>query len=354
MIARGLRGMLFSSIVVVSGMPLAWSACPVADSNGIATFPDGTLGMSKALNVNPDGAALSYTVGNHGFTYVVNGVDLWRDGPLCEKNPASCRISCQKNIKECNEKWKSAEEKGFEKGTAEFYSYAIEGESISGKPLKAVDGGYIVGNGLGRPKIAGRTETATGKAIDYYRSMTSLMHRVDGKPAYLDSSTVPTLVAPRSSGRYLGNVALLTSKETGISVFAIVGDTGEKWGESSIALHQMLRYQKLIPQLPGPIEVSDRCSVAETQLSAPFESRPDGDSDRCRAGFKPKTGADIRAYVNFNRPVVTLVLGNARLPMSGQVIADEVTAASLAEAAERAGYTAERLADLAKCVPSPQ
>jgi hypothetical protein len=38
----------------------------------------------------------------------------------------------------------------------------------------------------------------------------------------------------------------------GKSTFAVVGDTGPAFGEGSIALHQLLRYGQLAPQLVGP------------------------------------------------------------------------------------------------------
>jgi hypothetical protein len=40
-------------------------------------FDDGSIAVRARLSVNPDGGAGSYTVDDHGFTYIANGLSIW-------------------------------------------------------------------------------------------------------------------------------------------------------------------------------------------------------------------------------------------------------------------------------------
>jgi hypothetical protein len=178
-----------------------------------------------------------------------------------------------------------------------------------------------------------------------YVSTTSLRHTVGGRRVYLDSATIPVLVAP--SERLLGAVAWL--RYGNHSTFAIMGDSGGSLGEGSIALHQYLRYGALQPPQPlGPIPVSQRCGALERGIRPPFRASPDR-GDGCRAGHVPTSVSDIRGYANITDPVDVVLLERVRVPRESNVIPVEVTPAELERMAGQAGFSRERLAALADC-----
>lgn len=327
----------------------AGAACPQQESLANVqahVFSDGSIAMATPLAVNPDGAQRSYSMGDHGFTYIVNGVDLW-DG----KNRLSCQDAVRRII--CRQKWLEAESKGFAKGTAQFYSYAIEGEAMDGGTLKPFKkGAFLLGDGVGRPRVSGNEKTVTGNDLAVYRSMTALTHEIESKTAYLDSSSIPTLVSPRTSSVSIGQVAWLRMSDNSPGIFAVVGDIGPKFGEASIALHQLLRDGKLTHQDLGPMPKEARCGAAEKALRPPFNAGLDVKNDTCKkTNDHPTGGADIRAYTGIGTPVEVLILGAARLPVSGNRVTGEVTLARLEQVATDAGYTPEKLQEMAGCLP---
>lgn len=306
----------------------AYGAC---DPN---TPPLGTdvVEFEAELNVNPDGTPASYAPGDHGFTYIVNGVNLIRNGR---------KVSCQSEPRTCRRLWLEAEQKGFARGTQEFCSFAIEVERFDDSaPLRACEGSSyrrVIGNGAGKPKLGDEYPLAAGGVTRPYVSMTALRHTKNGKAAWLDSSVVPSVVVPRSHRHLLGAVAFVEfgNKRT----FAIVGDIGPKFGEGSIALHQLLRLGELQDRQPlGPIPLNQRCTYIERDLKPPFMSRPDYRGDRCKAGRQPRGASDIRAYNGLQAKVRTKVLSNIKLPMNGNIIKQEVTVLALKKAAAAAGF----------------
>ncbi len=130
-----------------------------------------------------------------------------------------------------------------------------------------------------------------------------------------------------------------------------MNDIGPRFGEGSVALHQALRNGQIGPvQAVGPIPVAQRCGDAETGLRPPFLSRPDGGkADRCRAGYQPRTAADIRAYEGIGSGVFSVILPGVRPPMDGRTATVELTPALLRDLAVQAGYTPQKLADMAAC-----
>ncbi|WP_199084604.1 hypothetical protein [Bosea sp. ASV33] len=324
------------------------TGCPVADAAGHIVFADGAILMETKLAVNPDGAAASYLPGDHGLTYLNNGVNLSRGGK---------KVGCVANQALCASEWRRAELGAFGSGTPEFCVFAIEAEPIlPGSSLvpceRPREGRFLVGNGKGQPKLGDAIASVSGTSVRPYVSTTSLRHRKDGKTAYLDSGAIPGLVVPLERADLKGSLAWV--RYGAHSTFAIVSDTGPAFGEGSVALHQLLRTGAVTP-LPavGPIPVGARCGPAESGLLPPFQSKPDGGkADRCRTGHKPGTSADIRAYEGIGRGVVSVILARAKPPMTGSTVSEEVTTDRLRNWADAAGYGTSKLEAMARCLSS--
>jgi hypothetical protein len=299
--------------------------------------------LRSALKVNPDGATGSYTPGDHGFTYINNGLNLVENG-----RTIFCHV--QENNRRCNERFREAERMRFGPGSPTFCVYAMEVEPFTpGRPSPSCDPRRperkTIGNGLGRLRLGPNLPTITGGSSPTYVSTTSLRHTVGGRAVYLDSATVPVLVAP--SPGLLGAIAWLRSGDR--STFAILGDSGPSYGEGSIALHQRLRYNQVPPSQPlGPIPVAQRCGPLERGIRAPFASRVDR-GDHCRAGYTPRKFSDIRGYKNIEEPVDIVVLERLRPPMRGSVILAEARPETFGRIAADAGFDQARLSALAQC-----
>ncbi|WP_152602977.1 hypothetical protein [Caballeronia sordidicola] len=322
----------------------ASAPCPAStDIGGLPgmKFEDGSVGVVGPLAVNPDGTKASYTVGDHGYTYISNGMDQW--------NP---KVSCLSENSNCGEKFREAEKGAFGPGTPEFCVYAIEVEPFSpnAKLVACGKGKNVIGNGKGRPRVGKELlDTVGGGTTNYYVSMTHLNQLVDGATQYIDSAAVPSIVVPTVKSELLGQVVYATYR--GKSTFAIVADTGPSFGEGSIALHQYLHYGELraAPKI-GPIGLKDRCGPDESGLEVPFNSAPDMHGDLCSEKGKRKGAADIRAYTGIRGGVTMIVLGKAKLPMKGIVAQVPVTVEALEKAASKAGYTEASLQSMASCL----
>jgi hypothetical protein len=303
----------------------------------------GVVVLRTSLRVNPDGSAGSYTPGDHGYTYINNGLNLVENGRTVQCYEAA-------NNAHCSDLFRQAEAAGFGPGSPTFCVYAMEVEPFRpGLEPPSCDRAHperkLIGNGQGRLRMGVSLPAIAGGAAPTYASTTSLKHLVDGRAVYLDSAVVPVLVAPQRS--LLGAVAWLRLGSR--ATFAILGDSGGAYGEGSIALHQRLLYDGPQPPQPlGPIPVAQRCGPVERGLRAPFVARPDR-GDSCRAGHVPHSIADVRAYTNIEQPVDVVVLTRVRPPMAGGLIRAEVTPQRLAELARGAGYSTERLASIASC-----
>ncbi|MBP2082955.1 MULTISPECIES: hypothetical protein [Pseudomonas] len=301
-------------------------------------FQDGSIAVRARLSVNPDGGPGSYTVGDHGFTYIANGLSAWRNGKRHE-----CDIPCSKEFRK-------AESKGFETGTTEFCVFAMEVEPLEpGRGLVSCgDGRLVIGNGKGKPKLGGMLDTVTGKQVRSYVSTTSSRHTIEGVVQHLDSETLPIAVTPRTD--LLGKVVWIGG--TGYrSTYAIIGDKGPAFGEGSIALHQLLRTGVISEQKSGPIALEDRCGAGELGLRPPFQSRPDRPSDKCRPGYTAKSPSDIRAYTGIIEELDFVVLGDAKFQMDGRIITEAVSAESIKSTADKAGYTKEAIDKMLACLP---
>lgn len=341
------RGASAVAVLLLAAQPaLARApACPAPGSGGMVTFPDGALAMRTGLAVNPDGAGASYTPGDHGYTYINNGVNLIDGG----------KVACSKagNGKRCATAWRQAEAGAFGPGTPEFCVYAMEVEKFSpAVPLSTCEGSssrFRVGNGKGRPKSGITVPVVSGGTVTTYLSTTSLRHTVGGAATYIDSAAIPALVAPTSRPELVGAVVWVRFGDK--QGFAIVGDTGPAFGEGSVALHQLLRNGAVGPVQPvGPLPLAMRCSAAETGLKPPFLSRPDAANDKCRSGYTAKSAADIRAYQGIESGVESIVLTRVKPPMTGRLVREEVTPARLEALAAAAGYSRDKLATMAACL----
>jgi hypothetical protein len=299
-------------------------------------FSDGSIAVRAPLAVNPDGGPASYTQSDHGFTYIANGLALWRNGK---------RIKCDS---ECVASFKSAEKADFATGTAEFCVFAMEVEPLTPNKNKLTcKDGYVIGNGKGRPVSGELLESVTGEKIQTYASTTSLQHTVGGKVAPLNSETLPVAVSPRVD--LLGKVLWVKNSNAKIA-FAIIGDKGPAFGEGSIALHQLLRQGSIQPQKIGPIPVAQRCQASETELLPPFQSNPDAKKDQCRTGYLVKSNTDIRAYNGIAQSLDFVVLGSAEFQRTGRTIKTEVTIDSIKALTEQSGYTSEKIDRMISCL----
>jgi hypothetical protein len=320
------------------------ASCPASmDVGGLPgmKFADGSFGVVGPLAVNPDGTKASYTKGDHGFTYISNGMNRW--------NP---EVSCLKKDSRCGDLFREAENGSFGPGTPEFCVYAIEVEPIplSAKPTECGDGRRVIGNGKGRPRVGkDQLDTVGGGTTNYYVSMTHLNQPSDGATPYIDSATIPSIVVPKQNSELLGRVAYAAYQ--GKWTFAVVADTGPSFGEGSIALHQFLHYGELrnVPKI-GPISLKDRCGPDETGLEDPFKSYPDISGDLCSAKGRRQGAADIRAYKGISGGVTMIVLAKATLPMRGIVAQVPVTIDALEKAASEAGYSEASLQAMASCL----
>lgn len=334
--------------VAVSIGSMAWAA-PCPSKTSIGGFPgmrfeDESFAFRSPLNVNPDGAKASYTVGDHGYTYISNGMN---------RRSGSGWASCVNENKLCSSQFKEAEDKAFGPGSPEFCAFALEVEPIPPQTStqECGDGRKIIGNGKGRPILGpDQLGTVEGGKTSYYKSMTHLNQQIDKKRLSVDSMIVPMIVVPASKKEMLGRIAYVTFQ--GKSTLAVVGDTGPDLGEGSIALHELLVYGALQDPPPiGPIKLADRCGPVEMKVKQPYAIRPDTKDDLCKPGRKMQGAADIRGYGTIPGGVVTVVLGKARLPMLSSTLSkDAITLSSIKKASDDAGYTAETLDRMAQCL----
>jgi hypothetical protein len=318
-------------------------SCPKPSHIGkqrVLVFADGSIAMRTKLAVNPDGALASYTVGDHGFTYVANGLDIWRDNRA---------VSCRLHDESCRAKFLAAEAEGFGPGTQEFCVFAMEIETVKGVRPTDCSKGHVVGNGKGAPKVGQPFASATGDLVTSYFSTTALTHQVNGARVYVDSARVPSLVGLKSRSDDLGRVAWIRSREFSRAAFAVVGDVGNIFGEGSIALHQLLRYGEIRDQKPGPIDRVHRCQQSETGLVKPFISVPDGPNDACVEHGQARGATDIRAYGEIES-VDSIFLGAAAFQRKGNAVDEELSAETIEAKAVAAGYTPEKLKQMADCL----
>ncbi|WMD21829.1 hypothetical protein RAS12_05485 [Achromobacter seleniivolatilans] len=304
------------------------------------TFADGAIAVRARLAVNPDGGAHSYIAGDHGFTYIGNGVNRLSHGRWVQCDTADCRKD-----------FLAAEKRAFARGTKEFCAFAFEVDPYqAGQARQSCGAGrYIVGNGKGIPKSGAVVASAAGEQVQTYLSTTSIRHTVQGAAAYLDAESLPVAVTP--SAAMLGKVVWIRGKGFQ-DTKAVIGDIGPAFGEGSIALHQLLRTGAVTAQRPGPIPAAQRCGASET-LQPPFKSSPDKAGDICRPGRAVTSATDIRAYIGIEDKLDFLILPGG-FPLKADdrtLITEEVSRASIDALAQRSGYTDAMVSAKLACLP---
>jgi len=132
--------------------------------------------------------------GDHGYTYIANGVNLIDDG---------AKVICSKteNKAKCHDLWLQAEVAEFGPGSPEFCVFAMDVEPLQqgAQPIACelpTKGRFVVGNGKGRPKAGPAIPNISGVAATSYVSTTTLRHTRNGKATYVDSAAIPGLVVP--------------------------------------------------------------------------------------------------------------------------------------------------------------
>jgi hypothetical protein len=357
----------FLALLSTSVAQAQQNACPAMDSSGLIVFSNGSIAMSTAsiapagkgpsLKINPDGAPTAYTPGDSGHVYVANGVNLIENGrkfPCAPRNQSILKLHQAK----CRDLWLKAEAAEFKPGTSAFCSFAIQvdpfSEGQSRTKCELDENGnssrYVIGNGKGKPRLGPPVPNAVGGMSNSYVSTTAIEHTVNGQRVPLNSNRIPALVTPTSRSELKGAVAWVTYRN--VSTFAIMGDTGPRWGEASVALHEYLRYGSIGSEhIVGPIPLSARCNSAERNLRAPFVSRPDSKSpDQCGQTGARTSKSDIRARTNIEGNVQMVILPGVKLPMTGRSVVNiEVTTTALEAAAAQAGFTREKLTSMANC-----
>lgn len=315
--------------------------CPILNGEDLIPFDGGSIGFSAGLKIDADGAQASYTPGDHGYSYIADGVDLIENGTV---------LSCRENFRLCREKWILAEADDFRPGSPQFCAFGIE--ITPWKPEGRVSickNGRVVGNGKGRPKFGAPFPAIGGGSTRTYISTTALRQDVDGQVKYIDSAVVPGVVVPTGRGNLLGAVVWVSLGNR--QAFAIVSDTGPSFGEGSIALYHLLTRGRIgIDQPLGPIPVSLRCGPEEKAIRAPFVSAPDVINDQCPKSGHPSSSADIRAKGGIEGGVVTIILSRVRPLMAQGVVLQDIGQESLAKLAEVNGYPIERLKGMAACL----
>jgi hypothetical protein len=330
-----------------TGLAVAQPVCPIPNEQGIYNFPGGALGFRSGLNVNPDGTAGSYTPGNHGYTYIANGVNLIENGVKVQCSQAS-------NTSNCNAKWALSEAGNFDIGTPEFCSFALAVDPFApGQQLQICEDKrdrFVIGNGKGRPRMGPIISNILGGQSLSYVSNTALTQTLNGQQVPVDSAIVPAIVVPQARAGLLGSVAWVKYENN--QTFAVVGDSGPKFGEGTIALNELLRYGSLQSfRSVGPIPAAQRCQQAELNLRAPFQSRPDLRFDECRTGTQAKSDSDIRAYGAISTGVVTIILPAARVtPQNSRSVQSQLNVATMRQVAASSGYSSRRLEQMASCV----
>lgn len=251
--------------------------------------------VRQDMRVNADGARSAYELNNHGISYLCDGLTARDDNKWVTTKPCGSLTA------------NAIEQAQIKNDTLYFYNQGPElcifGFHVEGgrKKVKGCSGTVI---GAGQPDATAplTSVSSPGGPLHYFISATSLTNRdVDVTRRYIDSEQIPFIVIP---GRWhhenvrLGDYAYVYSpnalgiKDESLSgprgSFAIAADTGprNKFGEGSIALHQMLVFGELRkPPLYQEVAGNSR----HPEQSAIFHP------------YQDRRGGDIRAKSNINQ-----------------------------------------------------
>lgn len=242
--------------------------------------------IKQDMRVNADGARTAYEINDHGSSYLCDGLTAFHEGKWITSKPCGELVS-----------------KAIEKATIknDYLHFASEGPQlcifgfhveggktkVSGCSHVTVGGGH---EGAKAPLVSIRT--ANNSNLQYFVSSTSLRNRGgDVTERYIDSEKIPFIVIP---GRwqyeqvFLRDYAYVYSPKKFIinevlneprGSFAIVADTGPKgkFGEGSIALHQMLAFGKFLRPPPYQKVGKNDKHPNQAMIYHPYQDTDGGD-----------------------------------------------------------------------------
>jgi hypothetical protein len=242
--------------------------------------------IKQDMRVNADGARTAYEVNDHGSSYLCDGLTARHQGKWITRRPCGALVSEAIELATIEN-----DELHFAAAGPQLciFGFHVEGgqANVPGCSHVAVGGGHA---GAKAPLMSIQASDTT---LQYLVSSTSLRNRnVDVTERYIDSEQIPFIVVP---GRWqYGQVSLrdyayvysptkLNIEQEALNVprgsFAIVADTGPrgKFGEGSIALHQMLVFGKLrAPPTYQKVATGAR-HPEQAQIFHPYQDRGDGD-----------------------------------------------------------------------------
>lgn len=261
--------------------------------------------VKQDMRVNADGARSAYELNNHGISYLCDGLTAREGANWITRKP--CNLLTAEAIA-------SAQIKNNELHfSAQGPELCIFGFHVEGgrKKVKGCSGS-VVGGGHGDAKAPLISAPSPNGLLQYFISTTSLVNRhVDVTRRYIDSEKIPFIVIPggwHHKQVSLGDYAYIYSpsdlkinQETlsgPRGSFAIIADTGpkDKFGEGSIALHQMLVFGKLHSR-PAYQKLAKDAHYPEPKLILhPYQDKLDG---------------DIRAKSNINSELWYILFANS-------------------------------------------
>ncbi|MEJ8837565.1 hypothetical protein [Ramlibacter sp. AN1133] len=287
-------------------------------------FPGDLIAVrAPPLRVNSDGGKSSYIFKKGeqrpdlGFSYLSDGVDRWVPNPpglrgKSEGKRYPCDKSCEKDLLD-------AAGMDFGPGTKEFCAFGFE---VGPGAPSCGDGNSVIGNGKGKPLLrqVGNTPTAVlsvdGKTeLLPYLSTTSIKHPENGALVYLDAESVPFLVT--TDRNLFGHIAWVGGPGLH-GTWAVFADSGH-FGEGSIALHQYLLYNRIIPQAPGHLPAEMRCKKQkkEPEFDPPFGSAPDIKNDFCKDVHSSVTGGtNVRANTGLDHVEMMIFAGEPKFSLN--------------------------------------
>lgn len=239
------------------------------------------------MRVNADGARRAYQVDNHGISYLCDGLTARHGSSFITRNPCASITSSAMKLAEVENN-----ELHF---SAEGPELCIFGFDVVGgrKGVPGCRGGSVVGGGHSRAKAPLVLVPSSDVPLHYFVSMTALENKNDDvTKRWIDSERVPFIVIPSVwlySNIRLGDYAYVYSPgELGIKQeelrgprgsYSIVADIGprDKFGEGSIALHQMLVFGELRPAPAYQKTDSGERHPGHASIYHPYRDTGDGD-----------------------------------------------------------------------------
>jgi len=242
--------------------------------------------VRQDMRVNADGARTAYELQNHGISYLCDGLTAREGSNWITRKPCGTLTANAIELAKIEN-----DELHFSAQGPELCVFGFH--VIGGKTGVRGCSGSVVGGGHGGAKAPLVSVASPDGALQYFISMTSLANRTtDVTKRYIDSEQIPFIVIP---GRWqhkqisLGDYAYIYSpSEIGVKQealtgprgsFAIIADTGprDKFGEGSIALHQMLAFGELRTAPAYQKTANGKRHPKHASIYHPYQDRGDGD-----------------------------------------------------------------------------